>query len=99
VGSWEIFGEESMWVLSSMVSGGMPMKKLMDEVDSVVLVRMVMDMQEPDLEVVAMIAWSEEKEAGMMESVVGERGGKSRLDGDMANIRSMQLVSQAWRTI
>ena len=48
-----------MWVLSSMVSGGMPMKKLMDEVDSVVLVRMVMDMQEPDLEVVAMIAWSE----------------------------------------
>jgi hypothetical protein len=88
-----------MWVLSSMVSGGMPMKKLMDEVDSVVLVRMVMDMQEPDLEVVAMIAWSEEKEAGMMESVVGERGGKSRLDGDMANIRSMQLVSQAWRTI
>ena len=88
-----------MWVLSSMVSGGMPMKKLMDEVDSVVLVRMVMDMQEPDLEVVAMIAWSEEKEAGMIESVVGERGGKSRLDGDMANIRSMQLVSQAWRTI
>lgn len=88
-----------MWVLSSMVSGGMPMKKVMDEVDSVVLVRMVMDMQEPDLEVVAMIAWSEEKEAGMMESVVGERGGKSRLDGDMANIRSMQLVSQAWRTI
>ena len=88
-----------MWVLSSMVSGGMPMKKLMDEVDSVVLVRMVMDMQEPDLEVVAMIAWSELKEAGMMESVVGERGGKSRLDGDMANIRSMQLVSQAWRTI
>ena len=88
-----------MWVLSSMVSGGMPMKKLMDEVDSVVLVRMVMDMQEPDLEVVAMIAWSEVKEAGMMESVVGERGGKSRLDGDMANIRSMQLVSQAWRTI
>ena len=86
-------------MLSSMVSGGMPMKKLMDEVDSVVLVRMVMDMQEPDLEVVAMIAWSEEKEAGMMESVVGERGGKSRLDGDMANIRSMQLVSQAWRTI
>ena len=82
-----------------MVSGGMPMKKLMDEVDSVVLVRMVMDMQEPDLEVVAMIAWSEVKEAGMMESVVGERGGKSRLDGDMANIRSMQLVSQAWRTI
>ena len=62
-----------MWVLSSMVSGGMPMKKLMDEVDSVVLVRMVMDMQEPDLEVVAMIAWSELKEAGMMESVVGER--------------------------
>ena len=88
-----------MWVLSSMVSGGMPMKKLMDEVDSVVLVRMVMDMQEPDLGVVAMIAWSEEKEAGMMESVVGERGGKSRLDGDMADIRSMQLVSQAWRTI
>ena len=88
-----------MWVLSSMVSGGMPMKKVMDEVDSVVLVRMVMDMQEPDLEVVAMIAWSEVKEAGMMESVVGERGGKSRLDGDMANIRSMQLVSQAWRTI
>ena len=86
-------------MLSSMVSGGMPMKKLMDEVDSVVLVRMVMDMQEPDLEVVAMIAWSEEKEAGMIESVVGERGGKSRLDGDMANIRSMQLVSQAWRTI
>ena len=74
-----------MWVLSSMVSGGMPMKKLMDEVDSVVLVRMVMDMQEPDLEVVAMIAWSEEKEAGMMESVVGERGGKSRLDGDMVH--------------
>merc|ERR1719318_680940 len=34
-----------------------------------------------------------------MESVVGERGGKRRLEGDMSNNRSMQLVSQAWRTI
>ena len=35
----------------------------------------------------------------MMESVVGERGGKRRLEGDMSNKRSMQLVSQACRTM
>ena len=56
-------------------------------------------MKAPDMEVVAMVAWSEVEEAGMMESVVGERGGKRRLEGDMSNKRSMQLLSQGWRTI
>jgi hypothetical protein len=92
-------GHDMRHGLSSLVSRGMSVKEVIDEVDSVGLVRMIMDTQEPDMEVVAMIAWSEVEEAGMMECVVGQRGGKRRLEGDLSNTRSMQLVSQAWRTI
>ena len=98
-GKMDKLGHDMRNVLSSLVSRGMSVKEVIDEVDSVGLVRMIMDMQEPDMEVVAMIAWSEVEEAGMMECVVGQRGGKRRLEGDLSNTRSMQLVSQAWRTI
>ena len=98
-GKMDKLGHDMRHVLSSLVSRGMFVKEVIDEVDSVGLVRMIMDMQEPDMEVVAMIAWSEVEEAGMMECVVGQRGGKRRLEGDLSNTRSMQLVSQAWRTI
>ena len=98
-GKMDKLGHDMRHVLSSLVSRGMSVKEVIDEVDSVGLVRMIMDMQEPDMEVVAMIAWSEVEEAGMMECVVGQRGGKRRLEGDLSNTRSMQLVSQAWRTI
>ena len=33
-----------------------------------------------------MIAWGEVEEARLMEGVVGERGGKSRLEWDISNI-------------
>ena len=95
-GKMDKLGHDMRHVLSSLVSRGMSVKEVIDEVDSVGLVRMIMDMQEPDMEV---IAWSEVEEAGMMECVVGQRGGKRRLEGDLSNNRSMQLVSQAWRTI
>lgn len=98
-GKMDKLGHDMRHVLSSLVSRGMSVKEVIDEVDSVGLVRMIMDMQEPDMEVVAMIAWSEVEEAGMMECVVGQRGGKRRLEGDFSNTRSMQLISQAWRTI
>ena len=85
-------------VISSFVSKRMAVKEVMHEVDdSVGLVRM-MAMQEPDMEDVAMTAWSEVEEAGMIECA-GGKGGKRRLEGDKSNNRSMQLVSQAWRTI
>ena len=57
--------------------------------DSVVKVRKVMGMQELDMEVVAMIAWGEVAEARLMEVVVGERGGKRRLEGDISDSKSM----------
>ena len=75
-GKMDKLGHDMRHVLSSLVSRGMSVKEVIDEVDSVGLVRMIMDMQEPDMEVVAMIAWSEVEEAGMMECVVGQRGGK-----------------------
>ena len=37
----------------------MALQTVMDNVDSVVMIRKVMCMQEPNMEVVAMIAWSE----------------------------------------
>ena len=46
-----------------------------------------MEIQEPVMEVLAMIGWSEVEEAGMMESVWGERGGKRRLEGDLSKWR------------
>ena len=58
-----------------------------------------MDIQVPDLKIVTLIAWSEVQEAGGVEGVVGERGRKRKLKGDLANNKSMQLVSQAWRTV
>merc|ERR1719318_1578623 len=72
---------------------------LVDNMDSVEMVRDIMAMKDPDMEAVAKIAWYEVEEAGLLEVVVGERGGKRRLEGDFSSSRSMQLVSPAWRTV
>ena len=57
-----------------------------EEDDSVQVVRKFIDMQDPDIAIVAMIAWREVQEAGVMKG--WEEGNKS-----------VQLVSQAWRTV
>ena len=57
-----------------------------EEDDSVQVVRKFIDMQDPDIAIVAVIAWREVQEAGVMKG--WEEGNKS-----------VQLVSQACRTV
>ena len=61
-----------------------------EEDDSVQVVRKFIDMQDPDIAIVAMIAWREVQEAGVM---------KGWEEGDMSKNKSVQLVSQAWKAV
>ena len=54
------------------------------------MVRKFIDMQDPDIAIVAMIAWREVQEAGVM---------KGWEEGDMSKNKSVQLVSQAWKAV
>ena len=47
-------------------------------------------MQDPDIAIVAMIAWREVQEAGVI---------KGWEVGDMSKNKSVQLVSQAWKAV
>ena len=61
-----------------------------EEDDSVQVVRKFIDMQDPDIAIVAMIAWREVQEAGVI---------KGWEVGDMSKNKSVQLVSQAWKAV
>ena len=83
-------------VIKKLVTRGMILKKTLPDVDIENTVREILGMKNPDLELVAKIAWNEVLESGMLLS--GERGGKRKLEGDMNN-RSMHLASSAWRLV
>ena len=58
----------------------------------------MMDLREPDLEVVAVASWNELLKSGVLEIAACERGGKRRLDGCISR-QSLPLCSPSWRRI
>ena len=71
-GKVDKFGPQMGQVLSSVVSRALAEQKVIEDLDISELVRKVMDMLEPDLNVVAMLAWSEVMEASVMDVVGGQ---------------------------
>jgi len=96
IGKVDKLGTELEKIFKKLVIKGLILNKIGENEDSVNLLKSIMEMPNPDLEVVSKIAWSELLESDLM--VGGERAGKRKLEGDL-NKRSLQFVSPAWRLV
>ena len=95
-GKVDKLGTDLEKVIKNVVIKGLSQNKLVENEDNMNLYKTLLEMPNPDLEVLTKIAWSEVLESDLM--IGAERGGKRRLEGDL-NKRSMQFVSPAWRLV